>query len=715
VVAVVVLVVFDRDDMRPADQPSPSVTVPPTTPPRARGNIPHQLAPGTYFVDEVSGTPTPRIFATLGAGWRDLSNDEDWDLFKFDADTDAGAPVDESFQYQVGAMTFSNPVAVYSDACHWEGGFHPGAVDTLDGLVAALTAQRGWAEVTVPSDISVDGYVGKAFRRTAPADMSDCSTRVYRSRTSDDGLRPRPDFRSWEDAEGEFGGVAEPGQVQTLWVLDLDGTVVVITTGAFPEPSAGAGPDFAADVLDSIRIDRSEVPAAAPRRSASREQVHTGAADRRTVVPEALRPTIRCRAGLDDRPMIDRWATANPAPSGGRPSCTERPKGVDVTNPAIDKVLQGAVDAGAVPNAVAIAADDDGVIYEGAAGPVAVGGSADVGPDHHFRIASMTKIVTTVAALQQAERGNLDLDAPVEAYCPAFGELQVLDGFDGDEPRLRPPAGKATVRQLATHTSGLSYWFWNADVVHWEAATGTPNVMSGSASIFGAPLVADPGTRFEYGINTDWLGKVVESAGGQPLDTYFGEHILGPLGMAGTTFIMSPEQRANSVPVHVQGDDGGWTATEIDWNQQPDWWAGGHGLYSTPRDYVRFQRMLLGGGTLDDTQILRPDTVAAAFTNQIGGLDFPASITTVDPVASCDFAVGPDHKFGLGLLVNSKDQPGRRAAGSGAWAGIFNSHYWVDPTTRVTGAIYSQFLPFVTPAAIQMYLDFETALYASLS
>ena len=387
-----------------------------------------------------------------------------------------------------------------------------------------------------------------------------------------------------------------------------------------------------------------------------------------------------------------------------------------MTNPAIDKVLQGAVDAGDVPNVVAIAADDDGVIYEGSAGPQAAGGSADVGPDSHFRIASMTKMVTTVAALQQVERGNLELDTPVESYCPAFAELEVLDGFDGDEPRLRPPASKATVHQLATHTSGLSYWFWNSDITRWQAATGTPNVMSGSAAIFGAPLVADPGTRFEYGINTDWLGKVVESTSGQTLDAYFAEHILGPLGMANTAFVMSPEQRANSVPVHVQGEqEGEWTATNIDWNQQPDWWAGGHGLYSTPRDYLRFQRMLLGGGTLGEAELLRPDTVAAAFTNQIGGLDFPATIPTVDPVASCDFVTGPDHAWGLGLLVNSKQQPGRRAAGSGAWAGIFNTYYWIDPTTRVAGSIYSQFLPFVTPAVIQMYRDFEAALYASLS
>jgi methyl acetate hydrolase len=383
-------------------------------------------------------------------------------------------------------------------------------------------------------------------------------------------------------------------------------------------------------------------------------------------------------------------------------------------NPVIDKVLQAAVDSGAVPNAVAVAADDDGMIYEGAAGPQTVGGSADVGPDHHFRIASMTKMVTTVAALQQVERGKVDLDAPIETYCPSFAAIQVLDGFDGDVPQLRPPASKATVRQLATHTTGLSYWFWNPDLAHWAAATGAVNVMSGLAAIFDAPLVADPGTRFEYGINIDWLGKVVESASGQSLDVYFAEHILGPLGMVDTAFLMSPEQRANSVPVHVQAEDGAWVATDIDWNQQPEWWAGGHGLYSTPRDYLQFQRMLLGGGSLGDVQILGSHTLAAAFTNQIGELDFPASITTADPAVSCDFAVGPDYKFGLGLLVNTADQPGRRAAGSGAWAGVFNSHYWVDPTTRVTGAIYSQFLPFVTPPAIEMYVDFETALYASL-
>ena len=184
----------------------------------------------------------------------------------------------------------------------------------------------------------------------------------------------------------------------------------------------------------------------------------------------------------------------------------------------IDAVLQGAVDAGAVPNVAAIAADREGIVYEGAAGP-RVGGRGDpVTVDTHFRIMSMTKMVATVAALQLMERGALDFDAPVESYCPGWADVQVLEGFDGDTPRLRPPASKATVRHLVTHTSGASYWFWNADIVRWEAATGTPNVLSGDNVIFTAPLVADPGTMFEYGINTEWLGKVIEAASGQTLD-----------------------------------------------------------------------------------------------------------------------------------------------------------------------------------------------------
>jgi methyl acetate hydrolase len=388
---------------------------------------------------------------------------------------------------------------------------------------------------------------------------------------------------------------------------------------------------------------------------------------------------------------------------------------IEQVRTSIDDVLQGAVDSGAVPNVAAIAADRKGIVYEGAAGPRVAGESEPVTVDTHFRIMSMTKMVATVAALQLMERGQLDFDAPIERYCPEWADLQVLEGFDGDTPRLRPPASKATVRQLVTHTSGASYWFWNADIVRWEAATGTPNVLSGENVIFTAPLVADPGTTYEYGINTDWLGKVIEAAGGQTLDVFIEQNIARPLGMNETAFRMSAEQRANSVPVHLKGEDGAWAPSDIDLVQDPEYWAGGHGLHSTPRDFLKFERMLLGNGTSPDgVKILESETVDAAFTNQIGDLDFPAEIPTADPTSTHALNLGPGFKWGYGLLLNTEDIEGKRRAGSGAWAGLLNTHFWVDRSTGVTGAIYTQFLPFVTPEALQMYEDFERALYASL-
>ncbi|MDT7744430.1 MAG: methyl acetate hydrolase, partial [Actinomycetota bacterium] len=184
----------------------------------------------------------------------------------------------------------------------------------------------------------------------------------------------------------------------------------------------------------------------------------------------------------------------------------------------IDTVLAAAVEDRAVPHVAAIAADRDGVFYEGAAGDRVVGCGEPVSTSTHFRIMSMTKMVATTAALQQVEQGLLDLDAPVEEYLSEFSGVQVLDGWDGDTPKLREPASRATVRHLVTHTSGLGYFFWNADLVKYEQVTGLPNVVPGDISAFRAPMVADPGTRFEYGINTDWLGRVVEAVAGTTLD-----------------------------------------------------------------------------------------------------------------------------------------------------------------------------------------------------
>lgn len=388
--------------------------------------------------------------------------------------------------------------------------------------------------------------------------------------------------------------------------------------------------------------------------------------------------------------------------------------GSSIDGSAIDKVLQDAVDAGAVPHVAAIAADRDGVVYEGGAGVRVVGESSDrVTTSTQFRIMSMTKMVCTAAALQQIERGDLEMEAPVDAYLPEFADVQVLEGFDGDRPKLRPAGGRATVRQLITHTAGLGYWFWNADLVKYQDVTGLPNVVVGSADAFKAPMVADPGTRFEYGINIDWLGKVVEAVAGQTLDVVIKDGITGPLGMDDTMFRLDAARLENCVTLHLKGADGSWASAGELLNQNPDWWAGGHGLYSTPRDYIRFEQALLRGGELDGVRILAGDTVDAVFSNQIGDLDFPAEIPTADPPTTDALRVGPGWKWGYGLLLNAQDVPGRRKAFTGAWAGLLNTHFFVDRTTGVCASIYTNSLPFITEEAWKLYGDFESALYAS--
>ncbi|HEY0937438.1 MAG TPA: serine hydrolase domain-containing protein [Trebonia sp.] len=386
-----------------------------------------------------------------------------------------------------------------------------------------------------------------------------------------------------------------------------------------------------------------------------------------------------------------------------------------VERAAIDRVLKDAVDAGAVPHVAAIAADADGVFYEAGFGPRVAGQDGEVTPATEFGIMSMTKMVATVAALQLVEQGKLDLDAPVDTYRPEFAEVKVLDGFDGDTPRLRPPASRATVRHLVTHTSGLGYWFWDENLVRYEKVTGLANVVPGRLGAFEAPMVADPGTRFVYGINTDWLGRVVEAVTGKGLDVVVKEAVTGPLGMDSTSFVLNAAQTATRAAVHVKDAGGNWfDAGDVVNRTDPDWWAGGHGLYSTPRDYIRFEQALLRGGELNGTRILDPQTVEEAFRNQIGDLDVPAEIPTADPASSGPLHLGPGYKWGYGLLLNTADVPGGRRAGTGAWAGLFNTHFWIDRSSGICASIYSNSLPFITPEAFRVYQDYETALYAAL-
>jgi CubicO group peptidase (beta-lactamase class C family) len=380
----------------------------------------------------------------------------------------------------------------------------------------------------------------------------------------------------------------------------------------------------------------------------------------------------------------------------------------------IDRVLQRATEAGDVPGVVAIVANDRDLIYEGAFGKRTLNAAAPMTADTVFRIASMTKAVTSVAAMQLVEQGKIQLDQPIASIIPAFGDLQVLVGFYGDTPALRPPTRQATVRQLLTHTSGLAYEIWNADILNFQTVTKTPSIISRLKMAFRNPLVADPGSAWIYGINTDWLGRVVEEVSGQPIDIYMQNNIFGPLGMQETNFTERDEQRARMVTVHARQENGSLTPIDFSWPQEKEFYNGGHGLYSTARDYMAFLRMLLHEGSYKGSQVLRPDTVAQMRQNHIGEL-FVTAMRSFVPSFSNDaeFFPGMKKKYGLGFMLNTEQWPGMRAVGSCSWAGIFNSFYWFDPTNRVAAVILMQILPFADPKAMNVYGEFEKAVYAA--
>jgi methyl acetate hydrolase len=265
---------------------------------------------------------------------------------------------------------------------------------------------------------------------------------------------------------------------------------------------------------------------------------------------------------------------------------------------------------------------------------------------------------------------------------------------------------------LLTHTAGFVYPVWNAAFNRFVEATGFPTIMSGKLASLNAPLAFEPGERWEYGINIDWVGRMVETVSGQDLDAYMRQHIFTPLGMRDSTFVARPDMLERLVQAHVRQPDGSLVPVPRTPPGTPEFHAGGGAMFSTGPDYMAFLRMLLHGGSLDGAKVLRPETIALMLQNHIG--DLPVTLLpTSQPDMSYDaeFFPGMAKKWGLTWLINTEDVPGRRSAGSVAWAGLFNTYYWLDPQRQVTGAIMTQILPFADPIVLQLLDEFETAVY----
>jgi methyl acetate hydrolase len=378
----------------------------------------------------------------------------------------------------------------------------------------------------------------------------------------------------------------------------------------------------------------------------------------------------------------------------------------------LNETLRGGMTRRKIPCVVAMVATADKITYTGAFGKRDSASGVDVKPDSIFAIASMTKAITTTAAMQLVEQGKVMLHEPVSKYLPELGKLDVLTGFDAaGKPILKPATKPITLHHLLTHTSGFAYDTWDGNMLKYNMLHGGP---SAAAVAPLTPLIFEPGTRWQYGTSVDWAGKLVETVSGLTLEQYFQRNILQPLGMKDTTFIFPADKFDRLVASSNRGPDGSLKEAPRTMPPPPKAYNGGGGLFSTAPDYVAFMQMILHKGRgPNNAQILQPKTVAMMTASQTGDLT-AGRLKTFRPTISSDvdFHPGASDGYTYGFLINKTAYPGGRSAGSLAWAGIENTFYWIDPRRSLCAVIMMQFFPFVDSQAVGLLSDFEKAVYA---
>jgi CubicO group peptidase (beta-lactamase class C family) len=381
---------------------------------------------------------------------------------------------------------------------------------------------------------------------------------------------------------------------------------------------------------------------------------------------------------------------------------------------SIEDALQSGVHRHKIPAAVAMVATGDRVTYSGAFGKRDSASTEPLASDAIFLIASMTKAITTAAALQLVEQGKLTLDEPASRHLPELGKLQVLRGFDAaGKPILKPATTPVTLRNLMTHTSGFCYALFDQQMFEYESKVGRPE--PGAAAPL-TPLMFEPGSRWQYGTGLDWTGRLVEEVSGMSLEDYFQKNVLGPLEMKDTSFIVKPEKFDRLVAGYNRQPDGTLKENPRTLPPPPKAYNGGGGLSSTAADYVRFMQMILNKGAgPDGRRILKARTVEWMTTNQTGDIEAAGKMRSFQPSVSNDVDLHPggSDRYTFGFLLNPKAYPGGRTAGSLAWAGIFNTYFWIDPKRNLCAVLMMQFLPFADQEAIGLLREFEAAVYAA--
>jgi len=375
----------------------------------------------------------------------------------------------------------------------------------------------------------------------------------------------------------------------------------------------------------------------------------------------------------------------------------------------IDYFLQEAVDQNKIPGVVAIVANKDKIIYQNVFGKREFASNVSMMMDDIFYIASMTKPITSVAVMLLYEEGKLNLDDPISKYIPSLRNPKMIVHFNEMDTTYstKPAKNEITIRHLLSHTSGFGYDFSNHILYLLNQKTGKdPRYL---------PILHEPGSKWTYGMSPRILGELVEEITGSSLDEFFKSRIFEKFGMDNTFYIIPQNKVSRCVSYHIRQNG--------DLSEQPSTatWSptilGDFGLFSTADDYITFLQMFLNRGTLYHKNILSEASIELMTKNQIGELVVEQQ-PGVNPNLSMafPFRAGKD-KFGLGFQINGsyEEKSNLRSPGSYSWAGIMNTHFWVDPNKEIAAVILMQVLPFYDETCMQILQGFEERVYKGLN
>jgi len=372
---------------------------------------------------------------------------------------------------------------------------------------------------------------------------------------------------------------------------------------------------------------------------------------------------------------------------------------------ALSTFLKNVTDRGDVPGVVAVVVGKDGVLYHEAFGKSRTVSNTPMARDTIFNMASMTKPVTSVAIMMLVDEGKLTLDDDVAKYLPKYKNPLVISQFNEADAsyETRPAKRPITIRHLLTHTSGIGYAVGSSMITKIVAKTRKTEL--------DLPLQFDPGESWAYGPSTRVLGDVVEAISGQKLDAFLESRILGPLGMRDTSYLVPATKYGRVVAINTRGADGKLVEQPVP-ATLPATVQGDAGLYGTAGDYGLFLRMLLNRGTLSGKRILSEQSVKTMLSPNTGSVVVKEQ-HSVNPTLSKNFPSGAGKdKWGLGFQLAAEQLPNRRSPGSGTWAGVFNTHFFIDPNKELGVIVMMQTLPFYDETSMKVYGGAEEAIYS---